>query len=696
MRKKKKVPFAKSRTTKRFSKNEKNRQRRSSHPSDRLSAKAMASTIRIEGVFSGSERGFGFVTADKEYNLTADIFIPARLCGGAMTGDRVAIAVKKRDLTPRSNEKFHAEGEVVEILERGITKFCGTLILDAHLLGRKFSPYRVIPDNPRYCFEAEIDEIGEIPLGNKVEVEFLDYGSGPRPPKGKILRDLGKTLSLGANYESVLLANGIRTEFPIEALRCAEEAAKEIISTDSRLDLRDTVIFTIDGADAKDLDDAISLEVTDEGYTLGVHIADVSHYVRYGTPTDKEAFARGTSVYFIDKVVPMLPKCLSNDVCSLNADTDKYTLSALISLNKDGEITGCRIENAIIRSKVRGVYSEVNDLLRNKSKSKFYAKYKSVYKTLKEMYPLFKILEARARARGVLELESAEARFILGEDGMPIDIVKRERGEGERMIEQFMLTANEAVARYMCANELPCVFRVHEPPSEEKLTAYKNFVQNAGLSTLPLRQKKLSTSAFAPILREAAEVGMENVISRVTLRAQMKAKYSENRDDHFGLGLSYYCHFTSPIRRYPDLSVHRILKYALQNDVSMTKKRYTRFAAESAAASSENELKAMTAERDIEDLYKVIFMEKEVGKEFDAIISSVTSFGLFCELENTCEGLIPIEVLGDGWQYREETQTLGRGKQQYKLGQPIRVRITEANVLRRRIYMEPCAPIADN
>jgi len=554
--------------------------------------------------------------------------------------------------------------------------------------GRSFSPYRVIPDNSRLGFEVEIDDIKDIAIGNKVEVKLLDYGRGPRPPKGEIMRDLGKTFSLDANYESVLFEHGIRTEFPYEAVRCAEEAAKEPICAEHRLDLRDRIIFTIDGADAKDLDDAISLDITKNGYTLGVHIADVSHYVRYGTPTDKEAFARGTSVYFIDKVVPMLPVCLSNGVCSLNADTDKYTLSAIIELDKDGEIVSCKIENAIIRSKVRGVYSEVNDLFINKSKSKFYRKYKEVYKTLTAMYPLYSLLAERAKKRGVLELESAEARFVIDENGTPIDIVKRERGDAEKMIEQFMLTANEAVARYMCARQLPSVFRVHEAPSEEKLTAYKNFVQNAGLSTLSLRGKKLTTAAFEPILAEAAEHGMENVISRLTLRAQMKAKYSEVRDDHFGLGLSYYCHFTSPIRRYPDLSVHRILKYYAEHGDTATVKRYTKFAAESAAASSENELKAMNAERDIEDLYKVIFMEKEVGKEFDAVISSVTSFGLFCELENTCEGFIPIEVLGDGFKFREETLTLGCGRKQYKLGQALRIRITDANVLRRRIYME--------
>lgn len=685
MRKNKKMPFAKSKAAKRFAKNSK--KKHSSPPRYETLREGYSDTIRIEGIFHGTEKGFGFVTADESYNLPADIFIPARFTGGAFSSDHVAVNVRKRDLK-RANDEFHAEGEICEILERGIKSFCGTLILDTRLLGRSFSPYRVIPDDPKLNLEAEIDDIGDIAIGNKVEVKLLDYGRGPRPPKGEITRDLGKTFSLGANYESVLFEHGIRTEFPIEALRCAEEAAKEPISEVGRVDLRDKIIFTIDGEDAKDLDDAISLEVTAKGYLLGVHIADVSHYVRYGTPTDKEAMARGTSVYFIDKVIPMLPKCLSNGVCSLNADTDKYALSALIELSKQGEILGCKVENTIIRSKVRGVYSEINDLFKNKSKSKFYRKYKSVYKTLTLMFPLYETLAKRAKMRGVLELESSEARFVLDENSRPISIIKRERGDAEKLIEQFMLTANEAVARYMCAHSIPCVFRVHDAPSEEKLDSYKTYVHNAGLSTASLRAKKLTTAAFEPILAEAAEKGMENVISRLTLRAQMKASYSETRNDHFGLGLSYYCHFTSPIRRYPDLTVHRILKYAMANGEAAATKRYTKFAADSAALSSDNELKAMAAERDIEDLYKVIFMENEVGNQFDAVISSVTSFGLFCELENTCEGFIPIEVLGNGFKFREETLTLGRGHEQYKLGQIVRVKITDANVLRRRIYME--------
>lgn len=660
--------------------------RRNRAQSDRESAKRHAPTVRFEGVFAATERGFGFVTVTGESPFGEDIFIPARKRGGALSGDRVAVEVKARDLKGAGG-KQHIEGEIAEILSRGFSELCGTLV-EAAGAARRFAPYRVIPDNLRLADEIEVAEADGIEPGSKVLVRITDYGDGRKPPRGEILRDLGQTMSLGANYESVLLAAGIRTEFPSEVLRDAEDAAAEPLSTAGRLDLRDKIIFTIDGADAKDLDDAISLEVTKDGYTLGVHIADVSHYVREGSPTDEEAFARGTSVYFTDKVVPMLPKCLSNGACSLNADTDKYALSALISLDKCGEITDCRVENSLIRSKVRGVYTEVNDLLANKRNSPFYAKYEAVYETLEAMYPLYKILDNRAKLRGVLELESAEAKILLDGDGMPVDVVKRERGDAEKMIEQFMLTANEAVARFMCAMRVPCVFRVHEPPTEEKLTAYKNFVHNLGLSILPLKQKKLTTAAFAPVLAEAAEKGFSGVLSRVTLRTQMKAKYSAVRGDHFGLGLEYYCHFTSPIRRYPDLSVHRILKYALANGAAAAEKRYRKFAAESAAQSSENELKALSAERDIEDLYKVIYMQKAVGEVFDAVIGSVTPFGLFCELENTCEGLIPIECLGEGYTYNEEALTLSRGKHSYKLGQPLRVRVTEANVLRRRVYME--------
>lgn len=644
--------------------------------------------LLLTGKYSGTARGFGFFTADKSFGLQEDIFIPARKSGGAFPGDTVEVSVRKKDLKKTPGAKSRAEGEVVRVISRGVDELCGTLISDARYLHRAFSPYRVIPDDPKFAAEIEVENEPDVPEGHKVRVRIREYGNGPVPPKGEILEDLGETFSLGANYRSVLTASGVRTEFPDEVMRAAEKCAAQKISEKDRLDLRDAVIFTIDGEDAKDLDDAVSLTEKADGYTLGVHIADVSHYVTENSPVDSEAFARGTSIYFVDQVVPMLPRCLSNGVCSLNAGVDRYTLSAFIELDKEGAIRSCRIENAIIRSKARGVYSEINDLFSNKSKSEFYSKYKSVYKTLCAMHKLYTLLEARAKSRGVLDLESAEARFILDENGVPVQIVKRERGDAEKMIEQFMLTANEAVARYLSDRALPCVYRVHEAPANEKLAAYKSFVYNLGLPTVSLRAEKLTTASFAPVLEAAKEKGLSDILARVTLRAQMKAKYSAVRADHFGLGLSYYCHFTSPIRRYPDLSVHRILKYAMVNGVSAAQKRYAKFATESAEASSENELRALTVERDIEDLYKTAFMEKEVGKSFDAVISSVTAFGLFCELENTCEGLIPIEALGDGFSYNEESQTLSRGKTAFRLGQPVRVRVSDVSILRRRIYME--------
>lgn len=651
-------------------------------------------TVTLGGVFAATERGFGFVTITDTTPLSEDIFIPAKKRGGALAGDHVTVAVRRRDLRPRTHGGYRIEGEITEILSRGFTELCGTLI-ETVGAKRRFAPYCVIPDNRRLTDTVEVTDARGATPGSKVHVRITDYGDGRRPPRGEILRCLGETLSLGANYMSVLLAAGIRTDFSDEVLRNAEAAAAESITLAGRLDLRDRAILTIDGADARDLDDAISLERVGDGWLLGVHIADVSHYVRADSPTDLEARARGTSIYFTDKVVPMLPACLSNGVCSLNAGTDKYALSALISLDKNGRLLDCRVENSIIRSKVRGVYDEVNDLFAHQSKSAFYAKYEPVRQTLADMHTLGKLLEKNADARGVLELESADAKILLDADGMPKEIVKRERGDAEKMIEQFMLTANEAVARFLSARHIPCVFRVHEAPSEDKLTAYKNFAHNLGLSILPLKTERLTTAAFAPILAEAEQKGFGSVLSRITLRTQMKAKYSAVRSDHFGLGLEYYCHFTSPIRRYPDLAVHRILKYALAHGADAAAKRYTAFAAECAAQASECELRAVSAERDIADLYKAIYMQNAVGKTYPAVISSATSFGIFCELENTCEGLIPVEQLGEGFVFNEEALTLSRGRRVYKLGQPICIRITDVDLLRRRIYMEPARTDAE-
>ena len=656
---------------------------RSPRPVARAGIGRRAPETVAEGIFAGTKTGYGFVTAE---GATRDIFIPREKTGGALDGDRVLC----RYHTYTSGGIERTEGEVTRVTEAVRKTVVGTLCEELYGHGKHRSVrYFVEPDDTKLTILCYLDDVGDARLGDKVEALLPPRRPGSNFLVGEYLRSFGAAASREANYAAILSECAIPTEFSREELEEAERVAKMPLTAEGRVDRRDEVIFTIDGAGAKDLDDAVSLRRKKNGnYLLGVHIADVSTYVRPRGALDACSLSRGTSVYFTDKVVPMLPEALSNGACSLNAGEDKYALSCLMELTPDGSLAHTSIERSIIRSCVRGVYSEVNDLFEKKSKSKFYAKYKPVYKMLCDMYPLYQLLAANSTARGVLELESAEAKIILDDAGMPVDVVKRERGDAEKMIEQFMLTANEAVARFMCAKRVPCVFRVHEAPSEEKLTTYKNFVHNLGLSILPLKAEKLTTGAFAPVLAEAEEKGFGSVLSRITLRTQMKAKYSAVRGDHFGLGLEYYCHFTSPIRRYPDLSVHRILKYTLANGAPAAAKHYAAFAAESAERSSENELRALSAERDIEDLYKVIYMQKAVGETFDAVISSVTSFGLFCELENTCEGLIPIERLGEGYSFSEDALTLSRGKHAYKLGQPLRVRVTEANVLRRRVYME--------
>ncbi|MEE0970043.1 MAG: VacB/RNase II family 3'-5' exoribonuclease, partial [Clostridia bacterium] len=461
-----------------------------------------------------------------------------------------------------------------------------------------------------------------------------------------------------------------------------------IIKTDGRRDLRDMVIFTIDGADAKDLDDAISLQKTGDKYKLGVHIADVAEYVKEGSETDKCAMSRGTSVYFTDKVVPMLPKSLSNGSCSLFGGEDRYALSAFMTLSSDGEILETELCESIIRSRVRGVYSEVNDIFRNGSKSEFAEKYSEVIPSLAEMFELYKVLKKRSEGRGAVELDTEEAVILLDNKGIPTEIVPRERGDGERMIEQFMLCANEGVATFLTNLSLPCVYRIHESPSPEKLESFTAFAQGIGLDTRPLRGKKLYPSCFATVLEESRKKGLSAVLSNVMLRAMMKAKYSATASPHFGLAIDLYCHFTSPIRRYPDLSVHRIVKHMLNGEaVGERLTRLSSFAGESAARSSENELKALAAERDIDDLYKAIFMSDKVGEIFEGVISSVTSFGLFVQLPNTIEGLVPIDSLEGDFRFDEKHFVLSRGRLSYRLGQSVKVRITAADIPTRKISM---------
>ena len=669
----------------------------------------------ITGTFSYSGRGFGFVTPD-EGDGTGDVFIPPRETSGAMSGDRVTVSVKRKTRTDGEG----AEGEVLSV-EPVNSSIIGTL----HL-GRGWAT--VTPDARRFGVEIAVPvkdaEHAGAKDGWKVEVvpsgepyftrnHGRDFSSPPDMPRcdtvGRIAAAFGSGLTCEANYAAILASSGIRTEFAESVLAYADERAREeIILTPSRTDLRGRLILTIDGAGAKDLDDAISLERTEDGWILGVHIADVSHYVRPDSPAEVEARLRGTSVYFTDKVVPMLPESLSNGACSLNAGEDKYALSAEMTLDREGRRIGTRIFKSVIRSRVRGVYTEVNDLFERGERSPYAEKYREVLSMLLEMKGLYELLAKRAKARGVLELEDAEAVILLDDEGHPADIVRAERGDAEKLIEQFMLEANMGVAETLLSLGLPGLYRTHEKPDREKVAAFAAFVSALGLSAhgiTPAGPEKREPTPremllkFGEILDDAEERGVRATVSQVLLRSMMKAKYQSVCAPHFGLGAEKYCHFTSPIRRYPDLFVHSVLTAVLEKtgldhvgaDVTVQGHPAAYFenaAYERGLTSSDCELRALEAERGIEDLYMTLYMADRIGEEFDVTVISVTKNGMFVSTDKLVEGFVPASAFPAA-KTDEERMTLTVGRTVYTLGSRFRVKLTEADVSARRITFSP-------
>ena len=633
-----------------------------------------------KGVFSTSSKGnFGFVTTD-----TGEFFIPPKFTQGAVYSDTVAI--RRFDKLSRYYGKGN-EAEVVSIVERGLTTLIGTLAVYRN--GRSTVAY-LEPDNERIHLQISIPQksLNGATSGDKVVVKITKYPNSEFDSAvGEVISCLGRADSVEANYTAILQENGIALSFSEGALNEAKEKENEPIDTSGRLDLRNEVIFTIDSYEAKDLDDAISVKKTENGYVLGVHIADVSHYVTHASSLDKDAYERGTSVYFTDKVVPMLPKELSNGICSLNEGQDRLTLSAFMTLDKSGTILSTEIYNSVIRSRVKGIYSELNDIIERNEESEFYQKYEGVSDTFKIMLELYEILKAKSEQKGAMELESDETKIILDKNGHPVDIIKRERGESERLIEQFMLCANEGVASFMYNAQIPCVYRVHDEPDREKISSFAIFARNLGIDVSPLKAKNTITpSQLSLILKDSEEKGHLSIVSSVLLRSLVKARYSSLQKSHFGLNTEYYCHFTSPIRRYPDLSVHRILKSFLRGEISdQNIGAYERFATLSAQMSSDNEVRAVHAERDIEELYKCIYMRDHVGEELDCVICSVNSFGFFAKTDKLCQGLVPIESLGNGFSYDRENQILSRGRTIYRLGMQVKVIVADVDISLRQV-----------
>lgn len=635
----------------------------------------------IKGVFSSSKSGFGFVTPMSS-DTERDIFIPEGRTASAIDGDLVEILY--HTYTSRFGEE-KTEGRVRKILEFGRKTIIGTLSRDnSFRAGKKRSPIKltVVPDDPAILIRPTVREHSGAQLGDKVEA-ILDRGSG-YPIECDVIRNFGNAYTRTANYDAILAECEIESGFSREELAEAEFFASMPILDEGRVRRIHDVILTIDGIGAKDLDDAVSLKRLKGGaWQLGVHIADVSHYVKERTHLDRAVMSRGTSVYFADKVVPMLPPALSNGACSLNPGEDKYALSAIINLSSDGEIISSKLEPSIIRSRVRGVYSEVNAIFEKTASAEIKKKYKEVIPTLEKMRELYLVLLHRSEMRGALDLETAEAEIVLSNEGEPVDIVKRVRGDAERLIEQFMLCANEAVARLLFEKRIPCVYRVHEAPPPEKLSEFLTFAHNLGFDTSSISREKSSPADFSALLNKAREREIIAPVSYSMLRSMSKAKYSDVRSAHFGLGIDSYCHFTSPIRRLSDLATHRII-----HKVLIENKRpeiYSGYARRVAAAATEAELRALTAERRIENLYKVIYMERFVGEEFDATISSVTSFGFFAELENTCEGLVPISELFGVFTFDEKNITLRSRSVTYKLADKVRVRLEEADIIRGKL-----------
>lgn len=616
---------------------------------------------------------FGFVAlAESE----KQIFIPGRALMGAMPGDKVLI----KKIPSRGQLE---EGEVTTILAKGEFDFVG-IYHDG-----KVTPDKVV----KFPLNVAKGQSLQAKNGDKVLASVCSRGNSHFTHKVKIIQVFGNAENAKTCSNAILAANAVVPEFPQSILEQAEKIANTSIHPKEiaiRKDLRFDEIFTIDGADSKDLDDAISLREHENGWHLGVHIADVSYYVLHGSELDKEAFERGTSIYYANSVIPMLPKALSNGICSLNPNEDRLAFSAFISLDKAGNMIGYTFHKTVIRSAVKGIYTEVNAILADCATSEINEKYARHKKTLLQMGELATLLTKKRFARGGLDLESTESKIILNADGYAVDIQGRERGASERMIEEFMLLANEAAAKFAQDKGVPFVFRVHEEPNPVKISTLCDVLVALGIDNGPIKNNA-TQSNLAKVLKSVQDTPVQKLVNNSILRSMAKAKYSNFNIGHFGLVLKDYGHFTSPIRRYPDLTIHRILSAVVtgmrhENIV----KRFEDFAKQSAIHSSAMELRAMTIERDCEAVYKAEYMKKHLGETFEGIISSVVSHGIYIELENTVEGLVRERFIGNGkseFDGKLQFKDLDTGKT-YRVGDKVSIVVAGVEISSGQIDFE--------
>ncbi len=653
------------------------------------------------GVFSSASRGYGFVSCEK---FDDDIFIPASKTLGAMGGDTVSFIIKQ------GSGVGHTDGEIIEIITRKSQFVLGHIEASDTPVRRGGKTVSVrsficVPDNQKqipFTIKISRAKAKGAQVNDRVSVKILEYPFGDTEARGEVIEVFGSGDDVNSAALAILHTGNVSTEFSADVLSEAEKLTEKAGDLSSRLDLRSKTIFTIDSEYAKDLDDAISLDEDNEGFTLGVHIADVSHYVKEGSLIDDEAMHRGTSIYFPDNVIPMLPKALSNNLCSLNRDSAKLTLSTFIRLDKGGQILSCELFESIISSAVRGVYSELNSILDKSCSEEVKSKYpKEVLNTFKSAVKLYKILQKKALKRGTFELESDEAIIIFDTNGVPCDIKKAERGISERIIEQFMICANEAIAMLAVQNGIPGIFRIHESPDPEKTKSLLEYAEDIGIDVRKFKKQAdgLTSRDMQKILTKAKELNMSRPVSEMLLRSMMKAKYMPTPGIHYGLSLEYYSHFTSPIRRYADLALHRSLKKAIKESGKALKfdgiiPTNTQYKADSvmakaSEAANEGELRALSLCRTIDDIYKAFCMKDRIGEEFEAMIISVKSFGFFVALDSTCEGLVPISSLGGIGTFDETrmrlTDVYGN---HYTLGALTMVRLTDVNIYNGKLSFE--------
>lgn len=634
-----------------------------------------AESKNVTGVFTAHQRGFGFVTIEGE---TEDIFIPGDKVNGAMHMDTVEIAV-----LPTTSGK-RKEGAVLKVIERGMKH-----VVCTYEASENFG--FAVPDNTRFGSDIFIPKgksMGAV-AGHKVVVEVTSYGKKDKKPEGRVVEIIGHINDPGTDILSIVKAYDMPVEFSEKIMHQVENVSKEVTDADmaGRMDLRDWTMVTIDGEDAKDLDDAVSLFMDGDNYVLGVHIADVSNYVQEHSALDVEALKRGTSVYLVDRVIPMLPHALSNGICSLNEAQNRLTLSCIMTINPKGEVIDHKIAETVIRTNRRMTYTNVKKILEDKD-PEVMEEYKELVPMFEKMAELASILRKRRMKRGSIDFDFPETKVILNDRGEPIDIKPYDRNVATKLIEDFMLIANETVASHFFWQEIPFVYRTHENPDTEKIHKLSTFINNFGYS-LHIGADEVHPKELQKLLEKIEGTDEEALISRLTLRSMKQARYTTACTGHFGLAANYYCHFTSPIRRYPDLQIHRIIKETLRGRMNAKRiEHYEGILDEVAKQSSQMERRADEAERETIKLKKCEYMAKHIGEEFEGVISGVTEWGFFVELPNTVEGLVRVtELKDDFYQFYEDTYELvGEAtNKRYKLGQKVKVVVESTDKLMRTI-----------